>query len=75
MDLTKTSPLAPLTGYQTPAAISRIGAKRLKTWLRNRHVLRADQLARTAPLAAERQHTSLPGENGPPNWCTRWRKR
>lgn len=50
------------TGYQTPAAIRRIGAKRLETWLRNRHVVRSDRLAETAVQAAERQHTSLPGE-------------
>ncbi|MFE2712931.1 IS110 family transposase [Streptomyces mirabilis] len=62
LDLTNIGPLVLLTGYQTPAAIRRIGAKRLETWLRNRHVLRADQLAGTALQASERQHTSLPGE-------------
>jgi transposase len=62
LDLTNIGPLVLLTGYQTPAAIRRIGAKRLETWLRNRHVLRADQLANTALQAAERQYTSLPGE-------------
>ncbi|MFJ7497947.1 IS110 family transposase [Streptomyces sp. NPDC097727] len=62
MDFTNTGPLTLLTGYQTPAAIRRLGVKRLKTWLRNRKVLRADRLAGAAVLAAERQHTSLPGE-------------
>jgi transposase len=62
LDLTNIGPLILLTGYQTPAAIRRIGAKRLETWLRNRHVLRPDRLAETALQAAERQHTSLPGE-------------
>jgi transposase len=62
LDLTNKGPLTLLTGYQTPAAIRRLGAKRLETWLRNRKVLRADQLAETAVQAAERQHTSLPGE-------------
>ncbi|MGW1029010.1 IS110 family transposase [Streptomyces sp. NPDC002577] len=62
LDLTNTGPLTLLTGYQTPAALRRIGAKRLETWLRNRRVLRADRLAETALQAAERQHTSLPGE-------------
>ncbi|MFD3701355.1 IS110 family transposase [Streptomyces sp. NPDC058646] len=62
LDLTNKGPLTLLTGYQTPAAIRRLGAKRLETWLRNRKVLRADQLAATAVEAAERQHTSLPGE-------------
>ncbi|MET7695870.1 IS110 family transposase [Streptomyces sp. NPDC005483] len=62
LDLTNTGPLTLLTGYQTPAAIRRIGAKRLETWLRNRHVVRPDRLAEIAIVAAERQHTSLPGE-------------
>ncbi|MFD8292447.1 IS110 family transposase [Streptomyces lavendulae] len=62
LDLTNKGPLTLLTGYQTPAAIRRLGAKRLETWLRNRKVLRADQLAETAVEAAERQQTSLPGE-------------
>ncbi|MFD3537786.1 IS110 family transposase [Streptomyces sp. NPDC058664] len=62
LDLTNKGPLVLLTGYQSPAAIRRTGARRLETWLRNRKVLRADQLATTAVEAAERQHTSLPGE-------------
>ncbi|MFG2943469.1 IS110 family transposase [Streptomyces sp. NPDC048282] len=62
LDLTNTGPLMLLTGYQTPAALRRLGVKRLANWLRNRKVLRANQLAETALLAAERQHTSLPGE-------------
>ncbi|MEV7676835.1 IS110 family transposase [Streptomyces sp. NPDC088752] len=62
LDLTNKGPLTLLTGYQTPAAIRRLGARRLETWLRNRKVLRADQLAQVAAEAAERQHTSLPGE-------------
>ncbi|GED90635.1 IS110 family transposase [Streptomyces sp. 6-11-2] len=62
LDLTNTGPLTLLTGYQKPAAIRRLGAKRLKTWLRNRKVRSADQLAEAAVEAAERQHTSPPGE-------------
>ncbi|MEU9471748.1 IS110 family transposase [Streptomyces avermitilis] len=62
LDLANTGPLTLLTGYQTSAALRRIGAKRLETWLRNRKVTRADRLAETAVQAAERQHTSLPGE-------------
>lgn len=62
LDLTNTGPLILLTGYQTPAALRRLGSKRLETWLRNRSVRNADQLAGTAVQAAERQHTSLPGE-------------
>ncbi|WP_406224529.1 transposase [Streptomyces canus] len=48
LDLTSPGLLVLLTGHQTPAAIHRIGAKGRETWLCNRHVLRADQLARTA---------------------------
>jgi transposase len=62
LDLANAGPLTLLTGYQTPAALRRIGAKRLEAWLRNRKVIRADRLAETAVQAAERQHTSLPGE-------------
>ncbi|WP_406409315.1 IS110 family transposase [Streptomyces sp. NBC_01643] len=62
LDLTNAGPLVLLTGYQTPAAIRRTGAKRLETWLRNRKVRSAAQLAETALAAAERQHTSVTGE-------------
>ncbi|MFC5220706.1 IS110 family transposase [Streptomyces coerulescens] len=62
LDLTDSGPLTLLTGYQTPAAIRRIGARRLETWLRNRHIVRPDRLAKIAIETAERQHTSLPGE-------------
>ncbi|MFJ2723026.1 IS110 family transposase [Streptomyces sp. NPDC087437] len=62
LDLTNTGPLTLLTGYQKPAAIRRLGAKRLETWLRNRKVRSADQLAEAAVEAAERRHTSPPGE-------------
>jgi transposase len=41
-------PLVLLSGYQTPAAIRRVGARRLATWLRNRKVRGADQLAAKA---------------------------
>ncbi|MEV7004805.1 IS110 family transposase [Streptomyces sp. NPDC093982] len=62
LDLTNTGPLMLLTGYQTPAAIRRIGVKRLEAWLRNRRVLRPDRIAETAVETAGRQHTKLPGE-------------
>ncbi|MFF3245894.1 IS110 family transposase [Streptomyces sp. NPDC002870] len=62
LDLNNTGPVVLLAGYQTPAAIRRLGAKRLETWLRNRKVRPADRLAETALRAAESQHTSVPGE-------------
>jgi transposase len=51
-----------LTGYQTPAALRRIGVKRLERWLVNRKVRGADTVARLAVEAAAAQHTALPGE-------------
>ncbi|SEP44607.1 IS110 family transposase [Amycolatopsis saalfeldensis] len=51
-----------LTGYQTPAAIRRVGQTRLTTWLTNRHVRSAGTVAATALNAARSQHTTLPGE-------------
>ncbi|MFJ4428996.1 IS110 family transposase [Streptomyces bobili] len=35
LDVTNTGPFTLLTGYQTPAAIQRMGKKRLASWLRN----------------------------------------
>ncbi len=62
LDLTNKGPVMLLTGYQTPAAIRRSGAKRIETWLRNRKVRGAATLARTVVEAAEAQHPALPGE-------------
>ncbi|MER6977454.1 IS110 family transposase [Streptomyces carpinensis] len=62
LDLANVAPLVLLTGYQSPAAIRRTGARRLTTWLRNRKVIRPDQLAAKAVQAAEGQHTAVPGE-------------
>ncbi|MFB7294213.1 IS110 family transposase [Actinacidiphila glaucinigra] len=62
LDLTNAGPLVLLTGYQTPAALRRIGSKRLETWLRNRKVRGAADLAAIALGAAERQHTAVSGE-------------
>jgi transposase len=62
LELANRGPLVLLTGYQTPAAIRRIGAKRLETWLRNRKVRSAADLAQRAVHAAEAQRIALPGE-------------
>jgi hypothetical protein len=58
----RSGPLVLLVGYQTPAALRRIGVSRLTTWLRNRNVRGADSLAKAAVEAAERQHTAVVGE-------------
>ncbi|WP_134731611.1 IS110 family transposase [Amycolatopsis nivea] len=52
-----------LTGYQTPAAIRRIGQTRLTAWLVNRKVRGGEAVAVTALSAARSQHTTLPGEH------------
>ncbi|MFE1322971.1 IS110 family transposase, partial [Kitasatospora phosalacinea] len=62
LDLGNLGPLILLTGYQTPAALRRTGRSRLATWLRNRKVRGAEALAQAAVEAAERQHTTVPGE-------------
>ncbi|MCQ8836620.1 IS110 family transposase [Streptomyces malaysiensis] len=54
-----------LTGYQTPAALRRIGRARLATWLKNHGVRvgnRARGAAEAAVTAAEAQFTAVPGE-------------
>lgn len=51
-----------LTGYQTPAAIRRIGTARLASWLNRRKVRTAGKDADTAVAAAKMQHTSVPGK-------------
>ncbi|MFI0829647.1 IS110 family transposase [Streptomyces roseolus] len=63
LDLGARGPLVLLAGYQTPAAIRRLGARRLESWLRNRKVRSAEALAAKAVEAAERQHTAVAGES------------
>lgn len=60
--LTSAGPLILLDGYQTPAAIRRMGTVRLTRWLRARGVRSPEELAATAVEAAEQQHTAVPGE-------------
>jgi transposase len=62
LDLTKTGPLVLLTGYQTPAALRRIGRTRLRAWLTARKIRNADALADIAWAAASNQHTVVAGE-------------
>lgn len=54
-----------LTGYQTPAALRRIGRSRLASWLKNhgvRTLNTAKSTAEAAVTAAEAQFTVVPGE-------------
>ncbi|MFB9593738.1 IS110 family transposase [Streptomyces racemochromogenes] len=62
LDLRVRGCLVLLAGYQEPAAIRRLGAKRLATWLRNRKVRNAEALAAKVVEAAESQHTAVAGE-------------
>lgn len=55
-------PVVLLTEYQTPAALRRIGVKRLTSWLDRRKVRSASDIATKAVEAADSQHTALPGE-------------
>jgi transposase len=56
-------PVVMLTEYQTPAALRRIGVKRLTTWLERRKVRGAGEVAAKAVEAAQSQQITLPGEN------------
>lgn len=59
------SALVLLTGYQTPAALRRVGRSRLATWLKNhgvRTTTTAKSAADAAVGAAEAQFTVIPGE-------------
>lgn len=51
-----------LTGFQTPAALRRLGRARLETWLRARGVRSAAKVAETAIEAAQAQRTTVRGE-------------
>ncbi|MEU3657720.1 IS110 family transposase [Streptomyces sp. NPDC032161] len=55
-------PVTMLTEYQTPAALRRIGVKRLTTWLERRKIRSAAAVATKAVEAAQSQMTALPGE-------------
>lgn len=59
---TSKASLVLLTGYQTPAALRRVGKNRLATWLKNRKVRNSQLVAATAVHAAEAQHTAVAGE-------------
>ncbi|MGW1365513.1 IS110 family transposase, partial [Streptomyces chartreusis] len=59
---TSKASLVLLMGYQTPAALRRIGRNRLAEWLKNRKVRNSKLVAVTAVEAAEAQHTAVPGE-------------
>ncbi|CAN5819090.1 IS110 family transposase [soil metagenome] len=62
LDFTNRGALILASNYQTPAAIRRMGRKRLASFLRNRGVKGADALAAQALTAAKSQSVTLPAE-------------
>src|SRR5215472_2560211 len=58
-DYSKKAPLILVSGYQTPAAIRRIGATRLAAWLKKRGCRGSANVARKADDAANAQRTVL----------------
>lgn len=62
LDLNRRGALTLVCNYQTPAAIRRMGRKRLTSFLKNRSVKGADALAGKAVEAAQSQSVTLPAE-------------
>lgn len=56
-------PLVLLSGFQTPAAIRRMGESRLTAWLAKRGVRKAAAIAEKAVTAAKAQDSAISGED------------
>jgi len=63
LDLSAKGALILVRHYQTPSAIRRVGHRRLATFLKNRGVKGAEDIARKAITAAKAQSVSLPAED------------
>ncbi len=63
LDLSAKGALMLVRHYQSPSAIRRVGQRRLTTFLKNRSVKGAEDIARKAITAAKAQSVSLPAEN------------
>jgi transposase len=61
LDFTNRGPLILISGFQTPAAIRRLGPVRLARWLERRGVRGAARLAHAAAAAAGRQTVQISG--------------
>lgn len=71
---TDKGPILLLTSYQTPAANRRSGAKRIKTWLKNRKV-KAPPCSPRPPSKRPRPSTPhCPATSSPPRWWAAWRR-
>ncbi|MBA2442764.1 MAG: IS110 family transposase [Rubrobacter sp.] len=62
LDLNNRGALILVSSYQTPAAIRKLGCKRLAAFLKNRGVKGAEGLAQKALTAAKAQNVTLPAE-------------
>jgi hypothetical protein len=72
---TSKASLVLLTGYQSPAALRRIGKNRLATWLKNRKVRNSQLVVAIAVEAAEAQLTAVAGERLAALVVASWRGR
>jgi transposase len=63
LDLNAKGALILVRHYQTPGAIRRVGQRRLPTFLKNRGVKGAEDIAEKALTAAKAQSVTLPAEN------------
>lgn len=63
LDLSAKGALMLVRHYQTPSAIRRVGHRRLTTFLKNRSVKGAEDIALKAITAAKAHSVSLPAEN------------
>jgi transposase len=70
LDLNAKGALILVRHYQSPSAIRRVGYRRLATFLKNRSVKGAEDIAHKAITAAKAQSVSLPAENVAATICS-----
>jgi transposase len=70
LDLNTKGALILVRHYQSPSAIRRVGHRRLATFLKNRSVKGAEEIAHKAITAAKVQSVSLPAENVAATICS-----
>jgi transposase len=70
LDLNAKGALILVRHYQSPSAIRRVGHRRLATFLKNRSVKGAEDIAHKAITAAKAQSVSLPAENVAATICS-----
>jgi transposase len=70
LDLNAKGALILVRHYQSPSAIRRVGHRRLATFLKNRSVKGAEDMAHKAITAAKAQSVALPAENVAATICS-----